>query len=264
MEQANDPEYPVITPRKIEATHENDENDLSSSGASSGPSSPASHGRYEVDSPTSMSSTDVNLDPRPITPGQQLHLYGELYANSPAHSCPLPGTFHNHHLLQPSIDSEPSGLPRYRVTDEDTNGMPWSFACGSALFGERLGGQDCAPVNVMSYSFDDTLVDSSVAGRSTAARSLATPAITDRAHWTPTDVSLRSGSFDGPVNFRTGMSGHTGLNVSRKKSGPVDRPHIRMMSEHRGIAARPAGNPVVLHPRRPKGFSSNGATREYE
>lgn len=268
VEQEHDPEHPVITPPKeVEETPVNDENDASS-GASNGPSTPTEQSSLELDpdSPLGMrstgstASTEVNLGMRPVTPGQHMPSLGEVYANSPAHSCPLPGTFHNHDLLQPSIDSEPAGLPRYRITDEDANGLPWSFACGSTLFGERLLDQDCAPGNMMTYSFDDTLVDSALAGRSVVNRSLAARTIAANANLTPGDGSLRSGSFDGPINFRTGMSGHTGLNVSRKKASPIDRPHIRMMSEHRGIAARPAGNTNVLQPRRPIGsMASNTA-----
>ena len=265
IEQMNDPEHPVITPPKVvEETPFNDENDASSTGASNGPSTPTPQHSFDADSPVgirsvgSHGSTEVNLGMPPFTPGHHMPTLGEVYANSPAHSCPLPGTFHNHHLLQPSIDSEPAGLPRYRITEEDENGLPWSFACGSALFGERLLDQDCAPT--MAYSFDDTMFDSALAGRSTASRSLVARTIAASVNLTPGDGSLRSGSFDGPINFRTGMSGHTGLNVSRKKSSPIDRPNIRMMSEHRGIAAQPSGNPNVLQPRRPVGSLASNTT----
>lgn len=248
VEQGKDPEHPVITPPKlIEESHVNDENDVATSSPSHhGPTTPTGQGPVNPESPVgirltggSTSSTEVNLGMQQIvTPGQRTPSPGETYAHSPAHSCPMPGTFSNHDLLQPSIDSEPAGLPRYRVTDDDVHGLPWSFGCGSGLFGERLIEQDCDAGGIMAYSFDDTLVDSAgAAGRSLAARTIAA-----NANLTPGDATLRSGSFDGPINFRTGMSGHTGLNVSRKKSSPMSRPHIRMMSEHRGIAAGPTGN----------------------
>jgi len=98
----------------------------------------------------------------------------------------------------------------------------------------------------MSLSFDDGLVDAAGrgGGRSLAARTIAASA-------NLSDGTLRSGSFDGPINFRTGMSGHTGLSLSRKKSSPMSRPHIRMMSEHRGIAAAAAR--VHLQPKRTPG-----------
>lgn len=245
IEQMNDPEYPIITPPKvIEEPLVNDENDVAATSAlGDGRTTPKQQESSDPDSPTgtlsvaSESSTEVNLGGL-ITPGNQMRSYTEVYSNSPAHSCPLPGTFENSDLLQPSIGSEPAGLPPYRIADDDATGLPWSFGCGTTLFGERLIQQDCVPS--MAYSFDDTLVDSAMAGRAAANRSLANRTVA--ANLAHGDLSLRSGSFDGPINFRTGMSGHTGLNVSRKKSGPVDRPHIRMMSEHRGIAAVPAAH----------------------
>jgi hypothetical protein len=62
-------------------------------------------------------------------------------------------------------------------------------------------------------------------------------------HSSPNSPTLRGGgSFDG-INFRTGMSGHTGLNsISKKKKAPNGRPATALprMSEHRamGSAAR--------------------------
>ena len=163
----------------------------------------------------------------------------------PTQMAGLHGTALTHGLVQPFMDGEPAGLPRYRITnDDDLQGLPWSFGCGTGLFGERLIEQDCDTNNVIAMSFDDSLVDGPGARNRAANRSLAARTIAS-AHWSSQQQEggasglLRSGgSFDGPINFRTGMSGHTGLNLSRKKSSPMSRPHqVRMMSEHRGIAA---------------------------
>lgn len=238
-EQETLPEYPVITPPKeIEADIlVNDENDVTSREPTTPPTrrmedplEPSSPGGIEVTG--SISSTEVNLGTNPRTPAQQISPHLEQYGHSPANSCPMPG-YLQHELSQPFIDGAPPGLPRYRVnSDDDIHGLPWTFGCGSTLFGERLIEHECDPGHGLALSFDDSLVDGHVGpGRSLAARAIAA-----NANLTSGDT-LRSGSFDGPINFRTGMSGHTGLNVSRKKSSPMSRPHIRMMSEHRGIAA---------------------------
>jgi hypothetical protein len=245
-ERENLPEHPVITPPK-EIEEEiliNDENDVTS-GAPTSPSTPT----MEMESPgnpsspggiefsRSASSTEVNLGTNPRTPAQPVEAHE--YRHSPANSCPMPGPL-QHELSQPFIDGVPAGLPRYRITsDDDIHGLPWSFGCGSTLFGERLIEHECNPARgFAALSFDDTLVEGALqAGRSAAGRSLAARTIAANANPTPGDSTLRSGSFDGPINFRTGMSGHTGLNVSRKKNSPLSRPSIRMMSEHRGIAA---------------------------
>jgi len=247
--QEDPPDYPVISsPKEIEELQVNDENDVNSR-VPNAPTTPTNQGPGDISSPVglhlteSVSSTEVHLGADHLTPAQHTPPYAH-YAHSPAHSCPMPGS----HLAQPFIDGEPAGLPRYRITsDEDIHGLPWTFGCGTTLFGERLIEQECDTSNIMSLSFDDGLVDAAgrVAGRSLAARTIA-------ASGALSDGSLRSGSFDGPINFRTGMSGHTGLSLSRKKSSPMSRPHIRMMSEHRGIAAttRPHHN---IQQKRPPG-----------
>jgi hypothetical protein len=246
IEHESPPEHPVITPPKEieEEIFINDENDVTSRVPTSPstptmeqPVNPSSPGGVELSA--SASSTEVNLGglgKNPRTPAQQQLVHHE-YAYSPANSCPMPGPLH-HELSQPFIDGVPAGLPRYRVnSDDDIHGLPWSFGCGSTLFGERLIEHESDPGRGLALSFDDTLVESALQGHNVPARSLAARTIAANANLTPGDSTLRSGSFDGPINFRTGMSGHTGLNVSRKKNSPLSRPHIRMMSEHRGIAA---------------------------
>lgn len=246
LEQDRLPDHPVITsPREIEEILINDENDATAR-TPNAPTTPTNQHSLDASSPRltgSASSTEVNLGADQLTPAQYTPPL-ESYIHSPAHSCPMPGP----HLVQPFIDGEPTGLPRYRITsDDDLHGLPWTFGCGSTLFGERLIEQECDTRHIMSLSFDDGLVDSAerVAGRSLAARTIA-------ANANLTDGTLRSGSFDGPINFRTGMSGHTGLSLSRKKSSPMSRPHIRMMSEHRGIAAVARAH-QNLQPKRPPG-----------
>merc|ERR1712157_187105 len=51
--------------------------------------------------------------------------------------------------------------------------------------------------------------------------------------------SSRRSSFQNlsPVNWRTGMSGHTALNSNRLYPDSVPRGEIRMMGEHKGIAS---------------------------
>lgn len=256
IEQDNLPDFPVITPPKTveEEPLVNDENDANSR-QSQGPSTPTSDGPIDPSSPVgihlteSTSSTDVNLGSDPRTPAQQTPPGG--FIDSPAHSCPMPGSVLHHDLTHPFMDGEPAGLPRYRVnSDDDLHGLPWTFGCGSTLFGERLIEQECAPGTAMALSFDDSLVDGQNSIRQGDGRSLAARTIAASANFAG-DASLRSGSFDGPINFRTGMSGHTGLSLSRKKSSPMSRPHIRMMSEHRGIAVVARGQ--HLQPRRPPG-----------
>lgn len=260
IEQEILPEHPVITPPKIleEQALINDENDETSRPPNA-PSTPPSDRPVDPASPSaihfteSASSTEVNLGAGPHTPAQQTPPT-EAYIDSPAHSCPMPGSVLRHDLAQPFMDGEPAGLPRYRVnSDDDLHVLPWTFGCGSALFGERLIEQDCDPGNAMALSFDESLVHSqgTSGDRTNAGRSLAARAIAAGANLTPGDSSLRSGSFDGPINFRTGMSGHTGLSLSRKKSSPLSRPHVRMMSEHRGIAA--SARAQQLQQRRPQG-----------
>eukprot|EP00934_Nitzschia_sp_Nitz4_P003631 Nitzschia sp. Nitz4//scaffold35_size145790//23246//25011//NITZ4_003012-RA/size145790-augustus-gene-0.112-mRNA-1//1//CDS//3329549070//3621//frame0 len=233
VEQALLPEFPVISPPKSEESPSvNDENDEQ-------PSSPVTPTKEEQarSSPplhltASSSSTEVQLG-HPRTPAQNTPPLAESYVHSPAHSCPMPTTVLDASLAHPFMDGAPAGLPRYRVNTADD--LPWSFGCGSALFGERLIENDCDAGNMMALSFDDaSLVEGG--GRGAVARSLAARSIQQTNSLGP-EASLRSGSFEGPINFRTGMSGHTGLSLSRKKSSPLSRPHVRMMSEHRGIAA---------------------------
>ncbi len=254
IEQENLPEHPIITPHEdIEEILINDENDATSR-APNAPTTPTNDDSVDASSPVglrltgSASSTEVNLGAEHLTPAQYTPPF-ETYAHSPAHSCPMPGP----HFSQPFIDGVTAGLPRYRITsDEDLHGLPWTFGCGTTLFGERLIDQECDARNIISLSFDDGLVDA--VGRS-ARSSLVARTIAANANLT--DGTLRSGSFDGPINFRTGMSGHTGLSLSRKKSSPMSRPHIRMMSEHRGIAATARANQNLQQKRAPGTLAYN-------
>lgn len=241
VEQQNEPEYPVITERKPPPEDVgDDENDVAST-----PQTPVTPpGHDSPGDPQSTSSTEVNLG-NPRTPAHQISRDRAVY--SPPKSCPMPGTipgFHGtaltHGLVQPFMDGEPAGLPRYRITnDDDLHAAQWSFGCGTGLFGERLLEQDCDSANVMALSFDDSLVDGPRSrGAGAQSRTLAARTIASTGFGQGEGLLRSGGSFDGPINFRTGMSGHTGLNLSRKKSSPMSRPHqVRMMSEHRGIAA---------------------------
>jgi hypothetical protein len=179
----------------------------------------------------------------------------DQYVNSPAHSCPMPTVNANANLSQPYIDGTPAGLPRYRVnSDDDMYGLGWAGAlgCGSSLFGERLLESsrhgtgnilNATGTDILALSFDEhSLVDNPTA-RSRAVVLAAAAG----AHTGLQDSPLRSGgSFDG-VNFRTGMSGHSGVSQSKRhrnahhaglvhsSCSTLPRRQIRMMSEHRGV-----------------------------
>lgn len=263
VEQDQPAEYPVITAPKAteDSRHSNDENDASS-GLTSSPTTPTQQcdaSPIPLQLTESSSSTEVQLG-NPRTPAQRTPP-ADQYLHSPAHSCPMPGTTSSlleHGLPHPFMDGEPAGLPRYRVnTDDDLHGLQWSFGCGSALFGERLIEQDCDTRNIMTLSFDDaSLVEGGQTHRNSSAHSIGARTTASAHHLSPGEPSLRSGSFDGPINFRTGMSGHTGLSLTRKKSSPLSRPHIRMMSEHRGIAATSRTN-TIAQQRRTTGMMHN-------
>lgn len=202
----------------------------------------------------STDSTTVELGFTPRTPGPPSGPFLEMessnrYAYSPAHSCPMPS---NTGLDQPYMDCTPTGLPRYRVnSDDDMYGLGWAGAlgCGSTLFGERLLETSTSGNDLLSLSFDENSLLNDPSTRSRAAALAAAagatsslPALASSAG--SNDSPLRSGgSFDG-VNFRTGMSGHRGASAAPKRhrnavasSISMGRPRIRMMSEHRGIAA---------------------------
>ena len=172
----------------------------------------------------------------------------------------MPTPNHAATLNHPFIDGSPAGLPRYRVnSDDDMYGLGWAGAlgCGTTLFGERLiessrhGASNIlnAPTNdILALSFDEhSLLDNSSAR--TRAAALAASAAAANNNTGSQDSPLRSGgSFDG-VNFRTGMSGHSGLSYPKRdrhnnhtgmlhaSSASLPRRQIRMMSEHRGVAA---------------------------
>jgi len=220
----------------------------------------------------SNDSTAVELG-APITPGQPnsssgpflemehgsgsaSYPYEQQYVHSPAHSCPMLTA--NAVLDQPFIDGTPAGLPRYRVnSDDDMYGLGWAGAlgCGSSLFGERLleppthGARNILTAtgnDILALSFDEhSLLDNARTRSQAAALSASVGGVNGGSQ----DSPLRSGgSFDG-VNFRTGMSGHRGLSQPKRdrannhtgllhaSSAAQPRRQIRMMSEHRGVAA---------------------------
>ena len=195
----------------------------------------------------------------PRTPAGQ----EEQLVHSPANSCPMPIS---NSLDHPYIDCQTQGLPRYRVnTEDDIHGLTWAgFGCGSSLFGERLLEQDANPsANIMQLSFDDILVDSGGANHARQNHHESHHSVNGETSYSTDNSSLQgnsslqSGSFDGgTVNFRTGMSGHTGLSLARKRNSPMSRyRQIPMMSAHRGIPAargtHPQHAPHGLQPRKP-------------
>jgi len=177
------------------------------------------------------------------------HQNATNFINSPAHSCPEsePAGFD-----KPYMDNRSAGLPRYRMNsaDDDLHGLFWTFDCGSALFGERLIGNDTE--RVVFDGFDDSSLVDDRRNEGMPSRQAITPTGTSSGAQTHADFPLRrGGSFDG-VNFRTGMSGHRGLTQARTNPKTTARPQIRMMSEHRGVArvlGSGAGNGVALRRR---------------
>jgi hypothetical protein len=254
-------------------------------------SSPQTGGSAGGQSVRSHDSTAVELG-APRTPGEPsgrpVHFlemehgsgsgsYGydhqhQQYTHSPAHSCPMPTPNRAATFDHPFIDGSPAGLPRYRVnSDDDMYGMGWAGAlgCGTTLFGERLiessryGTNSIlnAPTNdILALSFDEhSLLDNSSARtRAAALAASAASANNNNNNTGSQDSPLRSGgSFDG-VNFRTGMSGHSGLSYPKRdrqnnhtgmlhaSSASAPRRQIRMMSEHRGVAAVRGGGQQPL------------------
>jgi hypothetical protein len=238
LEQQHPEEHPVISLRQ---EIEDDENDMSGVGLNPS-STPPKMLKTDSSSPMiglqltqSTDSTEVELG-EPRTPAHDDHLNNQLVLHSPAHSCPMPSV---NQLDQPFMDGHSTGLPRYRInSDDDLHGLTWGFGCGTTLFGERLIGHDSDTGNIMALSFDDSLVEDNATVATAQSRgsltnaSLPAPRGLVNAH---SGDSLRSGSFDG-INFRTGMSGHRGLNQINKNSSPIARREIRMMSSTRGIA----------------------------
>jgi hypothetical protein len=244
FEQQQPEEHPVISvPKQPEpAAGANDENDESA--AVSNPSTPPSYTKSDSLSPViglgltaSIDSTEVELgDPHTPAYAQQRN----LLLHSPAHSCPMPN---DSRLDQPYMDVQSAGLPRYRINSDDDlhglHGLTWGFGCGTTLFGERLLEHDNDSGNIMQLSFDDSLVEDGATIGAQSRGSSTAHTVTGAESYAQAESPLRSGSFDGPINFRTGMSGHRGLNQTRSKASPLARPEIRMMrmSEHRGIAS---------------------------
>lgn len=233
------------------------------------PSTPTKYKTVNESSPQSVGvqstdSTQVELG-APRTPGAppssagpfldmehgstNSHHY-DSYVHSPAHSCPMPTADTTPHPMdQPFIDGSPTGLPRYRInSDDDLYGLSWAGAlgCGTTLFGERLlessrRGNSRGNIlgnDILALSFDEHSLLDNASTRNRVAALAASAGVGSQ------DSPLRSGgSFDG-VNFRTGMSGHRGLNQPithagslHASSASMPRRQVRMMSEHRGVAA---------------------------
>jgi hypothetical protein len=241
LEQQHPEEHPIITTRQDIGE---DENDVSAVGLN--PSTPPKMTRTDSSSPmtgfqltTSTDSTEVELGEQ-RTPAQYEQLNNQLVLHSPAHSCPMPSV---NQLDQPFMDGHSAGLPRYRVnSDDDLHGLAWGFGCGTTLFGERLIGHESDTGNIMALSFDDSLVEDTATIGAHSRRGLTNASLAGQTSGESANNgdSLRSGSFDG-INFRTGMSGHRGLNqINFKKNAnasPIARREIPRMSAHRGIAS---------------------------
>ena len=144
------------------------------------------------------------------------------YAPAP-HIPPSPNSIDNSDLLR--------GIPTYRRADDEGDLHHLVFGCGSSsalldsdeLLGEELTNASEAfhlRARPRVHHHHDILSPARSTGSSDYFQSLQ---------------STPSSSFDG-VNWRTGMSGHRALGSSRSHSYWQPQRHIRMMSEHRGIA----------------------------
>jgi len=238
----------------------------------------------QLSTESSVNSTVVELGTSPRTPSQNSRYYtGEQereFVYSPAHSCPMPSarvTAVN--LDQPFLDDDaPSspGVLRYRVnSDDESSGLGWAgvLGCGTSLFGERLldSSDQGSANNIFNTSntrnsdilrmSQTALMQQSNAQRRAAALAVAAGSSAYRgiglleSSGSADSPLRRSGSYDGGgggVNFRTGMSGHSGLGrPNRDFSGldqngeSVSQPRRRMlmseMSQHRGAATMRLG-----------------------
>ena len=244
-------------------------------------------GSAGLDSVASVNSTvvDINLSPR--TPAQRTgdmvgdHHGGYVY--SPAATCPLPSTnttdLHPN-LNQPFLDDDApasTGVLRYRVNSEDdTAGLGLAgWVCGTSLFGERLmDSSDSNARNNINRNSDlfrmsqTALMQQANAERRAAALAAVAAAGTSgyRGMGLLDEIPSgeyshsplrRGGSFDNGagVNFRTGMSGHSGLARTHQNQDPgSQQPRRRMvmnMSQHRGAAQIRLGpRSTTMHQRR--------------
>lgn len=197
----------------------------------------------------SVASTEVNLGLSPITPSRTQAYYtggqqGE-YVNSPARSCPIPSHSADAvHLNQPFLDVEApasTGVLRYRVNnDDETSGLGWAgvLGCGTSLFGERLlESSDTGAANtifntatsgnndILRLPFDQNAImqHTNVQRRAAALAAVASGNHSYRGigllegSGSADSPLRRGGSFDGgTINFRTGMSGHSGLGKPKR------------------------------------------------
>ena len=243
----------------------------------------------------SVNSTVVELGTHPTTPSQRTPYYpGEQQRDSvysPSNSCPIPSRTTTVHLNQPFLNDEaPSstGVLRYRVnSDDESSGLGWAgvLGCGTSLFGERL--LDTSEPGAANDIFNTTanrnsdilrlsqnaLMQQSNTERRAAA--LAAVAVGTAGYRGigllessgSSDSPLRrGGSFDGGyINFRTGMSGHSGLGKTRRdfscdqqvnyqnadQTGLQPRRRMVMseMSQHRGAAQIRLGSRSTLQRR---------------
>eukprot|EP00535_Pseudo-nitzschia_heimii_P000869 CAMPEP_0197186590 /NCGR_PEP_ID=MMETSP1423-20130617/14220_1 /TAXON_ID=476441 /ORGANISM="Pseudo-nitzschia heimii, Strain UNC1101" /LENGTH=774 /DNA_ID=CAMNT_0042637945 /DNA_START=280 /DNA_END=2604 /DNA_ORIENTATION=- len=264
------------------------------------PTSPdgGSAGRHSV---ASVDSTVVNLGLSPRTPSQTPRYYTEeqrrQFVYSPARSCPMPSNQETaNHLNQPFLDDEiPSstGVLRYRVNnDDETSGLGWAgvLGCGTSLFGERLleSSDHGAATNIfnttnngrndiLNLPFDqNTLMQQSNAQRRAAALAVAAVGSSGyqgiamlESNGSGDSPLRRGGSFDGGggINFRTGMSGHSGLGKTKRDfscdqqlshhNGDTNSFHLHRrrsmmseMSQHRGAGVLRVGPRSGLAQRR--------------
>jgi hypothetical protein len=268
MEQQQTPEHPVICAPKVleEDTFVSDENDLLAIGAH--PTTPPKMSISDSSSPGALRLSQ-STDSTAAEAGDRANTTQHFPSvHSPAHSCPMP-TYVDP-INRPFMEEASAGLPAYRVytDDDDFHGLDLGFGCGSTLFGERLIDRDRSSDQLMSLSYDDSFVEdnNTVGGRSRSSSNtmpLPGPSHGSESPGRPESPVFRTASFDNGVNFRTGMSGHRGLNQTRKKgaSSPSARREVRMMSVHSGIGVSRGTNNNNNNNRRAETQSNSFGTR---
>jgi len=127
-------------------------------------------------------------------------------------------------------------LPNYRHTRDDDELNHFAIGCGAAFIGQTatasLFGESSTPRNDLLAG---TTRESCTAEGRAIGPSRPRDAESPNHHFMMPDGPTLTSSFD-TVDFRTGMSGHRGLNHTKPGHSPTPRGYTRlMMSEHRGI-----------------------------
>jgi hypothetical protein len=166
-----------------------------------------------------------------------------------------------------------NSIPVYRRTVSEDDIDQLVFGCGVALLGQGSTGlfSGGAP-NIMAPfetlgDLHDEYNNAQNSNNSSSVQQARPRSATDHYHHHQSahdyyGAPTLTSSFDG-IDFRTGMSGHRGLNHAASKSGTHHSPtpryrQMRMMSEHRGIAR--VRTPPSRQPQRDSPTTTPGGT----